>query len=148
MKRWSPHVLILGGDWQSLIGGSTQNWIVGISWCIMGHPFSSWRCTVFALPLWNLGYIARKSEDRLVYSFSIKTEHYFACQMLLRATCRRNKLNLLNSNGKMVTVDPLNSDHWSSPQINTWSNCLFMRKLKFTVDPLNSNYQSSPPPQD
>ena len=35
--------------------------------------------------------------------------------MLLRATCRRNKLNLLNSNGKMVTVDPLNSDHQSSP---------------------------------
>ena len=45
----------------------------------------------------------------------MKIEHYFACQMLLRATCRRNKLNILNSNGKMVTVDPLNSDHRSSP---------------------------------
>ena len=49
----------------------------------------------------------------------MKIEHYFACQMLLRATCRRNKLNLLNSNGKMVTVDPLNSDHQSSPPGST-----------------------------
>ena len=43
----------------------------------------------------------------------MKIEHNFACQMLLRATCWRNKLNLLNSNRKMVTVDPLISDHRS-----------------------------------
>ena len=109
-----------GGNWWSLMGGSTQNCIVGISWCIMGNPFSSLRYTVFALPLWNLGFFCQKiKEDRLVYSFLMKTEHYFTCQMLLRATCRRNKLNLLNSNRKMVTVDPLNSDCWSSPHIST-----------------------------
>ena len=56
-----------GVDWQSLLRWllserPTQNCIVGVLWCIMGNPFSSLRYTVFALPLWNLGYIARKSK--------------------------------------------------------------------------------------
>ena len=59
-------------------------------------------------------YWQKNKEDRLVYSFLVKIEHYYECQMFLRATCKRNKLNLLNSTWNMVKVDHWSSLHWSS----------------------------------
>ena len=70
-------------------------------------------------------YWQKSKEDRFVYSFLVKIEQYYECQLFLRATCQGNKLNLLNSTWKMVKVDRWSSLCWSSippspsPQINS-----------------------------
>ena len=58
---------------------------------------------------------------------------------VLRATCKRNKLNLWIVHGKWwnLTVDP--------PRINR-GNCLFTWKWRLTVDPLFANHGSAPSP--
>ena len=99
-------------------GGSTidieainaeTNGIVGIARCIMGNPFSSTSdlqvCSVFTSFMKFGIYLQKNREDRLLYSFLVKIEHYYECYMFLRATCKGNKLNLLNSTWKMVKVD-------------------------------------------
>ena len=65
--------------------------------------------------------------------------------MFLRATCKRNKLNLLNSTWKIVKVECWSSLCWSliHPWINR-GNCLFMQKWKLTVYPLCVDCWSPP----
>ena len=94
MKRRLPHVLILGGDRQLLLRGSTQNCIMGIVRCIMGNAFCSTTdlqvpsvCTSFV----KFGiYWEKNKEDRLVYSFLVK----LANCMLLSAELQTHQLLL------------------------------------------------------
>ena len=132
--------------------GSTQNCIMGIVRCIMGNPFCSTTdlqvpsvCTSFV----EVGiYWEKNKEDRLVYSFLVKLEHYCECLMWLRPTWRRKKQTLLNSTWKIVKVDCWSSLCWSlicpPPRINR-GNHLFTQKWKLTVDPLCINCWSAPP---
>ena len=74
---------------------------MGIARCIMGNPFSSTSelqvHSVFTCFVKFGIYLQKSTEDRLIYSFLVKIEYYYECQMFLRATCKKNKLNLLNS---------------------------------------------------
>ena len=95
----------------------------------MGNPFSSTSelqvHSVFTSFV-KLGiYLQKNKKDRLVYSFLVKIEHYHECQMFLRDTCKRNKLNILNSTWKMVKVDcyPFCVDHSSCHDTKGWSTC-------------------------
>ena len=80
---------------QLLLRGSAQNCIMSIVRCIMGNAFCSTTdlqvpsvCTSFV----KCGiYWEKNKEDRLVYSFLVKLDHYCECLMWLRPTWRRNK---------------------------------------------------------
>ena len=61
------------------------NDIVGIARCIMDNPFSSTSelqvHSIFTSFVKFGIYLQKSKEDRLVYSFLVKIEYYYECQM-------------------------------------------------------------------
>ena len=103
-------------NWWLTQTGSTQNSIVGIARCIMvilSPAPVSLRHTVFHLlcEIWDI--LAEKQRQQV--SIQLFSQNWALLWMLnvLRATCKRNKLNLLNSTWKMVKVDCWSSLCWS-----------------------------------
>ena len=83
------------------------------SWVILSAVPLIFRYSVFTSCVKFVIYLQKSKEDRLVYNSLVKIEHYYECEMFLRDTCKRNKLNLLNSTSKMVKVDCWSSLWWS-----------------------------------
>ena len=64
------------------------NGIVGIARCIMGNPFSSTgelqvHSVLMSFVKFGI-YLQKSKEDRLVYSFLVKIEHYHECQSYMQ----------------------------------------------------------------